>query len=128
MNGAMILQYTAAHLASENKVFSHPASSDSIPSCEDKEDFVSMAPIAASKALAILDNSENILAIELWCDIVALRIRMKEGLTPSDNAKNILGFFKDKVAEFEEDRVVYDEVRELKKLIHEGVLLSVTGQ
>ncbi len=128
MNGAMILQYTAAHLASENKVFSHPASSDSIPSCEDKEDFVSMAPIAASKALAILENSENILAIELWCDIIALRIRMKEGLKPSNNAKRILDFFKDKVVEFEEDRVVYDEVRELKAFIHDGGLLSITRQ
>jgi histidine ammonia-lyase len=128
MNGAMILQYTAAHLASENKVFSHPASSDSIPSCEDKEDFVSMAPIAASKALVILENSENILAIELWCDIIALRIRMKEGLTPSDNAKKILSFFKDKVADFDEDRVVYDEVRELKAFIHNEGLLSIIGQ
>jgi histidine ammonia-lyase len=128
MNGAMILQYIAAHLASENKVFSHPASSDSIPSCEDKEDFVSMAPIAASKALAILENSENILAIELWCDIIALRIRMKEGLTPSDNARKVLSFFKDKVAEFEEDRVVYDEVRELKAFIHNEGLLSLIGQ
>ncbi len=76
MNGAMILQYTAASLASENKVLSHPASADSIPSCEDREDFVSMASIAARKAYAILKNTEYILAIELWCAIVGLRIRM----------------------------------------------------
>lgn len=125
MNGAMILQYTAAHLVSENKVLSHPASSDSIPSCEDKEDFVSMAPIAASKALTILNNSEYILAIELWCDIIALRLRAKEGLVLSDNAKKVLKFFNSKIEEFTEDRVVYDEVRELQKFIHNGELLSL---
>ncbi|MEM0135210.1 MAG: aromatic amino acid lyase, partial [Thermoplasmatales archaeon] len=129
MNGAMILQYTAAHLASENKVLSHPASSDSIPSCEDKEDFVSMAPIAVSKALTILDNSENILAIELWCDIVALRIRYKtEGLKPSENARRVLEYFKSKVPEFDEDRVVYDEIREIKEFIHGGNLVSLCSR
>jgi len=125
MNGAMILQYTAAHLVSENKVLSHPASVDSITSSEDKEDFVSMGSIAANKAIDILKNTENILAIELWCDIIALRLRVKEGLRPSTNAQKILNFFASVIPEFQEDRVVYDEIRDLQKLIHEGRVLSI---
>jgi len=125
MNGAMILQYTAAHLVSENKVLSHPASVDSITSSEDKEDFVSMGSISANKAIDILKNTENILAIELWCDIIALRLRVKEGLRPSTNAQKILNFFASVIPEFQEDRVVYDEIRDLQKLIHEGRVLSI---
>jgi histidine ammonia-lyase len=125
MNGAMILQYTAAHLVSENKTLSYPASVDSIPSSEDKEDFVSMAPIAASKTLAIIDNTESVLAIELWCDVMALRLRVKEGLKPSDNAQKIMELSETKMPPFDEDRVIYDEIRSLKEFIHSGEFIRL---
>ena len=120
MNGAMILQYTAASLASENKVLSHPASADSIPSSEDREDHVSMAPIAARKAYTILKNTEYILAIELWCAVVALRIRIMEGLTPGPNAIRIMALLEKTIPKFSEDRVTYDEIEDIKQMIHEG--------
>src|SRR4030042_2833545 len=63
----MIVQVSPAALASENKILSHPASVDSIPTSADKEDFVSMGPIAARKARDIVKNVENILAMELLC-------------------------------------------------------------
>ncbi len=123
MNGAMILQYTAASLASENKVLSHPASADSIPSCEDREDHVSMAPIAARKAYDILKNIEYILAIELWCSVVGLRIRMKEGMEPSPNAKKEMSMLDKYIPALLEDRVMYDEIENIKQIIHSGSLL-----
>ena len=46
-SGLMILQYTAAALASESKVLAHPASADSIPTSANQEDHVSMGSIAA---------------------------------------------------------------------------------
>ena len=55
----------AAALASENKVLSHPASVDSIPTSGNKEDYVSMGMTAALKLRSILSNTANILAIEL---------------------------------------------------------------
>lgn len=64
-SGFMILQYTAAALTTENKVLSHPASVDTIPSSANVEDHVSMGATAALKLRAILDNLERILAIEL---------------------------------------------------------------
>ena len=64
-SGLMIAQYTAAALASENKVLAHPASVDSIPTSANQEDHVSMGPIAARHARTVLEHVERIVAIEL---------------------------------------------------------------
>jgi histidine ammonia-lyase len=64
-SGYMIPQVVAASLVSENKIYSHPAVVDSIPTSADKEDHVSMGPIAARKARMINENVASILAIEL---------------------------------------------------------------
>mgnify|MGYP006205793933 CR=1 FL=1 len=45
-SGMMVYQYTAAALASENKVLAHPASVDSIPTSANQEDHVSMGATA----------------------------------------------------------------------------------
>src|SRR5207244_7862421 len=57
----------AAARASENKVFSHPASVDSIPTSGNKEDHVPMAMGAALKLKQVVANLERILAIEFLC-------------------------------------------------------------
>jgi histidine ammonia-lyase len=64
-SGFMMAQYTAASLASENKVLVHPASADSIPSSANVEDHVSMGATAARQAEQILGHVEMIVAIEL---------------------------------------------------------------
>ena len=64
-SGLMLAQVTAAALVSECKTLSHPASVDSIPTSADKEDHVSMSPIAARKFARIVENLEWVLAIEL---------------------------------------------------------------
>jgi histidine ammonia-lyase len=64
-SGFMILQYTAAALATENKVLSHPASVDTIPTSANVEDHVSMGVTAGLKLGMVLDNVERILSIEL---------------------------------------------------------------
>ncbi len=53
-SGLMLVQYTAAALASENKVLAHPASADSIPTSANQEDHVSMGAIAARHARQVL--------------------------------------------------------------------------
>lgn len=63
-SGFMIPHVVAAALVSENKVLAHPASVDSIPTSADKEDHVSMGPIAARKARQIIANGLHVLAIE----------------------------------------------------------------
>ncbi|MGB0524889.1 MAG: histidine ammonia-lyase [Flammeovirgaceae bacterium] len=64
-SGYMILQYTTAALASENKGLCFPSSADSIPTSLGQEDHVSMGSIGGRKALNVLNNVEKILAIEL---------------------------------------------------------------
>ncbi|MBZ5543144.1 MAG: histidine ammonia-lyase [Acidobacteriia bacterium] len=71
-SGFMLAQVTAAALASENKIFAHPASVDSIPTSGNKEDYVSMGMTAALKLRPILANVRTVLAIELLAACQAL--------------------------------------------------------
>jgi histidine ammonia-lyase len=75
-SGMMIYQYTAAALASENKVLAHPATADSIPTSANQEDHVSMGSVAARHARAVLEHVERIVAIELLVAAQALELRL----------------------------------------------------
>jgi len=66
-SGFMMAQVTAAALASECKVLSHPSSVDTIPTDGGKEDVVPMAMGAAWKLRRIVRNVQHILGIELMC-------------------------------------------------------------
>ncbi|MEB6549012.1 histidine ammonia-lyase [Heyndrickxia sporothermodurans] len=77
-SGAMIMQYAAASLVSENKTLAHPASVDSIPSSANQEDHVSMGTIAARHAYQIIQNSRRVLAIEMICAMQGAEYRGTE--------------------------------------------------
>ena len=81
-SGFMIPQYTSAALVSENKVLSHPASVDSIPTSLGQEDHVSMGSISALKLVTVLRNTERVLAVEMLTAAQALDFRapLKPGL------------------------------------------------
>ncbi len=81
-SGAMIVQYTAASLVSENKTLAHPASVDSIPSSANQEDHVSMGTIGARHARQIVFNTSRVLACELLCALQAAELSGKEKLSP----------------------------------------------
>jgi histidine ammonia-lyase len=74
-SGFMITQYTAASVVSLNKTLAMPSSIDNIPSCQDQEDLVSMGANAALKLRAVVDNTERVLAIELFNAAQALDFR-----------------------------------------------------
>lgn len=74
-SGFMMAQVSAAALASECKVLSHPASVDTIPTDGSKEDVVPMAMGAAWKLRRIVGNVRNVLAIELMCGAQGLDYR-----------------------------------------------------
>src|ERR1700735_4030912 len=61
----MMLQVTAAALVAENRVLSHPASTGSITTSGNKEDFVSMGMTSAMKLKQVVRNTRLVLAIEL---------------------------------------------------------------
>jgi len=77
-SGFMIVQYTAAALCTENKILSHPASVDTIPSSANVEDHVSMGLTAALKLRDVAMNLELILSLELLCAAQGIDFRKKK--------------------------------------------------
>ena len=74
-SGFMIPQYTAASIVSQNKGLCWPASVDSIPSSQGQEDHVSMGSNSATKLVRVVENCEEVLAIELFNAAQALDFR-----------------------------------------------------
>src|SRR3954453_17209672 len=66
-SGMMLVQVLAAALVAENRAASFPASVDSIPTSANREDHVSMAPLAARKCRTVVTNATRVLACELLC-------------------------------------------------------------
>ena len=76
--GFMIAQYSAAALASENKVLAHPASADTIPSSANTEDHVSMGATSVLLLENVLTNAETIVAIELLAAAQGIDLRRQK--------------------------------------------------
>ena len=81
-SGYMIPQYTAASLVSQNKQLCMPASSDTIDSSNGQEDHVSMGANAALKLWRVLDNVEQVLAVECLVAAQACDLKEGDGLAP----------------------------------------------
>lgn len=81
-SGLMIAQYCAAGIVSENKVLTHPASVDSIPTSANSEDHNAMATIAARKLRTVLRNAQAVIAIELIAGAQAVEWRVAMNIDP----------------------------------------------
>ncbi|HET9238764.1 MAG TPA: histidine ammonia-lyase [Oligoflexus sp.] len=121
-SGYMIPHVVAAALVSENKVLAHPASVDSIPTSADKEDHVSMGPIAALKARRILKNIANILSIELLA--ACQGIDLLAPLQPNPRLKKIYDSVRAQAPAMDTDRSLHDEIKNLSAWILDGSLLK----
>jgi histidine ammonia-lyase len=121
-SGLMTVQYTAAALASENKILAHPACVDSIPTSANVEDFVSMGVTAAGKALQILENTEYIIAIELLCASQAIEFRGKEKL--GKGTRRAYETIRQTVPIVREDRVLSGDIEKLRQMVKKGTILS----
>ena len=127
-SGFMIVQYAAASMVSENKIYAHPASVDSIPSSANQEDIVSMGTTAARKARMILQNTQDVLADELLCACQAIDIRRRlnthgQGITPLHEA--ILSLVRETVPFYEIDREIWPDLRSVEKIIRSDSILSL---
>jgi len=116
-SGAMIMQYCAASLVSENKTLAHPASVDSIPSSANQEDHVSMGTIASRHAYMIIQNVRRVLAIECICALQAVQYRGIEKMAPAT-----LAFYKEArkiVPSIVSDRVYSKDIEEMSAWLKE---------
>jgi histidine ammonia-lyase len=128
-SGMMIAQYTAAALVSENKVLAHPASVDSIPTSADQEDHVSMGTIAARKALSILENVKNVIAIEYMCATQGIDLLAPlKASEPLEAAKTAI---RNVVPKLEDDRALSTDIEKIRNIMTAGEIISnvekVTG-
>lgn len=121
-SGFMIVQVSAASLVSENKVLAHPSSVDSIPTSADKEDHVSMSLTSALKAKQIVDNVENILAMELL--VAAEGLEYRKPLKPGRGAYVAYRLIRRHVPPISGDREFWRDVERIKILIENGSLLK----
>jgi histidine ammonia-lyase len=125
-SGFMMVQYTAAALASENKVLAHPASADSIPTSANTEDHVSMGTAAARKAEQILAHVETIVALELLCAAqgVDFRRRKQPNLRMGRGTKPAHEAIRDRVPFLAADDVMYPHIESVLRLVQEGQIIK----
>jgi len=125
-SGFMIPQYTTAALVSENKGLCFPASADSIPTSLGQEDHVSMGSIGGRKLNTIIDNLENILAVELLYATQALDFRHPIQSTPILEACH--SEVRKIVPYADEDRIFSYDINKLRKFIAEGELVKTANK
>jgi len=82
-SGFMIAQVTAAALVAENRMLSHPASVDSIPTSANQEDHVSMATHGARRLLSMTHNLSQVIAIEFLAACQGIDFRKPLQTSPS---------------------------------------------
>lgn len=108
-SGFMIAQYTAASIVNKNKVLCYPASVDSIISSNGQEDHVSMGATSAVKCLEVLNNTMEVLAIELFVAAQAMEFR---GIEKTSNPINTMHkHFREKVSFVEDDIFMHEALQ-----------------
>jgi histidine ammonia-lyase len=114
-SGFMMAQVTAASLVSHNKILSHPASVDSIPTSAHQEDHVSMSMNAGLKSLEVVENTKYVLAIELLCACQALD--MLRPLKTSPRLEKIKQKVRTIVPFITSDRPLTPAIEKIKEII-----------
>jgi histidine ammonia-lyase len=114
-SGFMMAQVTAASIASECKVLSHPASVDTIPTDGNKEDVVPMAMTAAWKLRRVVRNVRYVLAVELMC--AAQGIDCRAPLKPGRGVARAHEAVRRLVAPLERDRSFSPDIERLAQAI-----------
>jgi len=117
-SGFMMAQVTAAALASENKSHAHPASVDSIPTSANQEDHVSMATYAARRLHTMLDNVDDIVAIELLAAAQGIDFHHPQKSSPA--IEDVITAIRELSPPFTEDRSLSADIRRIAVTIDAG--------
>ncbi len=119
-SGYMLTQYTAAALVAENRILSHPASVESIPTSGSQEDHVSMGWGAGRKLWDVLSNAERVLAVEVLCAVQGIEYRVP--LEASAAMQAVVDVVRSRVPPLGDDRVLADEIEEVADMVRNGDL------
>jgi len=126
-SGLMMVQYTAAALVSDNKTLAHPDSVDSIPTCANQEDHVSMGANAARHTLEILENVRHVVAIELMTAAQAIDLRPNGPGRLGRGTATAYATIRQYVTFLEHDRETTPDIQVMADLIQSGGLLEAVG-
>jgi histidine ammonia-lyase len=121
-SGFMIPQYVAASLVSENKVLSHPAAVDSIPTSAGQEDHVSMGNAAGLKAWQVLANAERVLAIELLAGVQG--VEFLAPLQPGVGVRAARELVRSLSPRLRDDRQLSGDIESVAQAVRDGVLVE----
>ncbi|NIR51957.1 aromatic amino acid lyase [candidate division KSB1 bacterium] len=139
-SGYMLIQYTSAQLVSENKILAHPACVDSIPTSDNQEDHVSMGMTSARKANRILDNVQNLIAMEFMCAVQGIHLssqdeRLSLAKFPLGKGTSaVFNFIKEyqvtdegvkPFQRMQEDEFVHTKIQTMRRLSDSDQILSV---
>lgn len=117
-SGFMIAQYTAASLSNVNRRLAAPAATDGGVTSGLQEDFLAHPTVAANKLLAVIDNAEYILAIELMAAAQAHDfLAGKAGRAPGTDA--VYRAVRRCVAHYSDDRPLSWDMEMLRDFIRE---------
>ncbi|MGA9884686.1 MAG: histidine ammonia-lyase [Candidatus Acidiferrales bacterium] len=117
-SGFMILQVTAAALASELKVLAAPHSVDSIPTSANQEDYVSMGMGGARRLAPMIANLRNILSIELLA--AAQGIDLLAPLSPGIEARRAHEMIRSLSKPLEADRSLSPDIADVAGAVARG--------
>jgi histidine ammonia-lyase len=115
-SGYMLAQYTAASLVSENKVLSHPASVDTIPTSGKQEDHVSMGWTSVRKLRDVIVNVRTCLAVEILCAVQGIDLRASIG-APAGPLAAVRDVVRARVPMMDVDREVSGQIVAVDELI-----------
>ena len=121
-SGLMLVQVLAAALVSENKAMSFPAGVDSIPTSANREDHVSMAPIAARKARGVAVNTTRVLACEVLA--AAQGLEFHRPLRAGKGVEAAYLHVREHVRPLGRDRTMHLDLEAVERLIQGGSLLA----
>jgi histidine ammonia-lyase len=117
-SGYMITQYVQAALVAENKVLSHPASVDTIPTSGNQEDHVSMGWGAGKKLAQVIDNARRVIAIEILCATQGIEYRLPQ--RSGTGVASVVDLIREHVPSLDQDRPLTDEIEKVTALIGDG--------
>ena len=124
-SGYMLLQYTAAALATENQLLATPASVHSLPTSADQEDHNSMGWHSAQRARQVSVNVESILALEALG--AAQGIDLLSPLQPARLTGEAHAAIRELVPTLEHDRALYPEIEAVAGLVRSGRLAAIAA-
>ena len=125
-SGLMAVQYTATALVAENKILTHPASSDSIPTSNNFEDFVSMGPGAALKAARIPENAEYVIAIELLTAAQGIDLRGDKKM--GEGTGKVYRLIRDHVETLTQDRSSHEDIEKIRNIVKQGSVADLVSR